>query len=135
MEEMPLDAPKMSRHGTPHGKPSILSDDGIATAPIIGTGLPPDQPGLLHTVHQAGNPAPAQQETLRQGLHSEAALGCSVQMDQDVVPGQGQTLLLGHFPLQGLDHGGVSLEKSPPRFNSLLVDAYIHNLIIPQYDC
>jgi hypothetical protein len=87
MEEVPLDASEVTWHGTSQGKPSILSDDGIATAPIIGTGFPPDQPCLLHAVHQAGNSAPTQQETLRQGLHSEVALGGAVQMGQDVIPG------------------------------------------------
>ena len=81
--------------------------------PVLEAGLALDQPDALHPIDLTREAAAGEHEPRREILHAETAASFA-ELEEDVVPRERQSSLVGELVFEVIDDAGVDLEEAAP---------------------
>ncbi len=89
-DELPADGGQVHGRSPPQLRPSLVGDDGVRRSSVLRIGLAADEIGGDELVDDAAHPRPAEDDRIAELQHPQPAARGGVELEEYVVPGQGQ---------------------------------------------
>ena len=111
---MLVDAAQMRRGRPAQGGPSVRGQDRVGRAAVARTGLPAHEAVVDHAVHETGEPARAEHDGVGEVAHAQPATRRPLQVQQHLVPREGQAPLLLELVTQHAEDPPVGAQELLP---------------------
>ena len=113
-EEVLADAAQMRRPRLEEASATRLGEAGEVAAPVRFAGLTLDKAGLDQPVDQPREPAPREEQPIRELAHPQRAVGGFGEVEENLVPAERQAVLALELGVEPSDHLPVHAEHLPP---------------------
>ena len=100
---------------------TFAGDGGEGGSSVVGIRVATDEAGDDQLVDDATHPGAAEHRGLAEVLHSQPAVGGGVQLEQHVVPGEGQARPPAHLDVDSTHGGGMGTQEGRPGGEARLV--------------